>query len=54
MTQDCKKQKRTVSREKMTTNLRRLGEIATLHPNPKTREGLKDVILTIHNKHLAQ
>jgi hypothetical protein len=38
----------------MKAKLRRLGELATLHPDRKVREGLKDVIQMVHNKHVAR
>lgn len=44
----------TVNPTRMKTHLSRLGEIATLHPDRKVREGLKDVILTVHNKHISR
>lgn len=44
----------TVKPARMTMKLSRLGEIATLHPDRKVREGLKDVIQTVHNKHVGR
>lgn len=38
----------------MKAKLRQLGERATLHPDRKVREGLRDVIQTIHNKHVER
>ena len=43
-----------VNPTRMKASLSRLGEIATLHPDRKVREGLKDVIRTVHNKHVGR
>jgi uncharacterized lipoprotein YajG len=43
-----------VKPQRMKAKLERLGEIATLHPDRKVREGLRDVIQNVHNKHLGR
>lgn len=44
----------SVKPARMKGKLQRLGEIATLHPDRKVREGLKDVIQQVHNKHVQR
>lgn len=46
--------KLTVKPKRMEAKLVRLGEIATLHPDRKVREGLRDVIQQVHNRHVER
>lgn len=43
-----------VKPQRMKAKLERLGEISTLHPDRKVREGLRDVIQQVHNRHVER
>lgn len=49
---DSRDGKLTVKPHRMKAKLERLGKIAAEHPDRKVREGLREVMEQVHNRHV--